>query len=193
MKTSNHTNKVLKTLRKRTTLSQRKVAATLGRSQSYVSKIERGLKIPKEGEVKNILKILNQKEADYDSLMKTQIYLAKLAQIDESKSAVEEKKIPLRNLTKTEVIELVEDYFKNKEVEKAWLFGSFAREEQTTESDIDLLIQFDENYKATLIDLIRMKHQLEEITGHSVDIVESGSEYEYIRSNIHQDTISVYG
>ena len=39
---------------------------------------------------------------------------------------------------------LIADYFKTQPVVKAWLFGSFARGEETPESDIDILVQYDD-------------------------------------------------
>jgi predicted nucleotidyltransferase len=35
-------------------------------------------------------------------------------------------------------------------VEKAWLFGSFARNEEDSQSDIDMLVRFSQNEKITL-------------------------------------------
>ena len=36
---------------------------------------------------------------------------------------------------------LIADYFKTQPVLKAWLFGSFARGEETPESDVDILVE----------------------------------------------------
>ncbi len=39
--------------------------------------------------------------------------------------------------------QIIADYFKTQPVVKAWLFGSFARGEETPESDVDILVEFD--------------------------------------------------
>ena len=39
----------------------------------------------------------------------------------------------------------IADYFKTQPVMKVWLFGSFARGEETPLSDVDLLGQYDED------------------------------------------------
>ena len=39
----------------------------------------------------------------------------------------------------------IADYFKTQPIERAWLFGSFARGEETPISDVDILVQFDED------------------------------------------------
>ena len=39
----------------------------------------------------------------------------------------------------------IADYFKTQPIVRAWLFGSFARGEETPISDVDILVQFDED------------------------------------------------
>ena len=38
------------------------------------------------------------------------------------------------------MIQLIADYFKTQPVLKAWIFGSFARGEETEDSDLDILV-----------------------------------------------------
>ncbi len=40
----------------------------------------------------------------------------------------------------TEMLETIREYFKTQPVLKAWLFGSFARGEETEDSDVDILV-----------------------------------------------------
>ena len=51
------------------------------------------------------------------------------------------------------MIQLIADYFKTQPVLKAWLFGSFARGEETEDSDLDILVEYDKNARRR-IDLI---------------------------------------
>ena len=44
----------------------------------------------------------------------------------------------------------IADYFKTQPVLKAWLFGSFARGEETPLSDVDILISLDYSIKNLL-------------------------------------------
>lgn len=39
----------------------------------------------------------------------------------------------------------IADYFKTQPIVKAWLFGSFARGEETPLSDVDLLVEYDKD------------------------------------------------
>jgi hypothetical protein len=52
------------------------------------------------------------------------------------------------------------------------LFGSVARGEERADSDIDLLVDFDEG--SSLFDLMRMASELEALLGRSVDVVSAG-------------------
>ncbi len=60
-------------------------------------------------------------------------------------------------------------------VEHASLFGSFARGEQTDESDVDLLVEFEEQYHASLLDIAGLKVDLEDQLGRKVDVVSTGA------------------
>lgn len=50
------------------------------------------------------------------------------------------------------------------------MFGSYIRGEQTPESDLDVLIDYDHRRKFSLTDLIKLQNLLTEITGIKVDI-----------------------
>jgi predicted nucleotidyltransferase len=52
------------------------------------------------------------------------------------------------------------------------LFGSAARGEDRPDSDIDLLVDFDEG--SSLFDLMHLSRELEELLGRSVDVVSAG-------------------
>jgi predicted nucleotidyltransferase len=52
------------------------------------------------------------------------------------------------------------------------LFGSAARGEDRPDSDIDLLVDFDEG--SSLFDLMHLSRELEDLLGRSVDVVSAG-------------------
>jgi predicted nucleotidyltransferase len=52
------------------------------------------------------------------------------------------------------------------------LFGSAARGDDRSDSDIDLLVDFDEG--SSLFDLMRMSRELEVLLGRSVDVISAG-------------------
>ncbi len=52
---------------------------------------------------------------------------------------------------------------------KIGIFGSFARNEQNSESDLDILVHL--NSDISLLDLVRMERELSQILGTKVDLV----------------------
>ena len=54
------------------------------------------------------------------------------------------------------MIQLIADYFKTQPVLKAWIFGSFARGEETEDSDLDILVEYDKNARISLLDRRRL-------------------------------------
>ena len=77
-------------------------------------------------------------------------------------------------------------------IDKAWVFGSFSRNEEDENSDIDLLVQFSKNQKITLFYYLKLKNKLEELTGKKVDLVEEGQLKNFAISSFEKDKILIY-
>lgn len=73
---------------------------------------------------------------------------------------------------------------KRQGVSRAALFGSVARGEENSQSDIDLLIQLKKG--KTLFHIVRLKSELEETLGKKVDLVE----YDAIRPLLKDSILS---
>lgn len=67
------------------------------------------------------------------------------------------------------------------------IFGSVARQENTSNSDIDFLVKLDA--QRTLLDQIAMIQDLEELLNCRVDVVEPDCLHETIRNRILQEAI----
>lgn len=67
------------------------------------------------------------------------------------------------------------------------LFGSVARQDNTSESDIDFLVELDTH--RTLLDQIALIQDLEDLLGCQVDVVEPDCLHEAIRSQVLQEAI----
>jgi hypothetical protein len=78
---------------------------------------------------------------------------------------------PLRSLVeaKREAIQAAAARHRGRRVR---LFGSAARGEDHSHSDVDLLVDFDP--ESSLFDLLRLSRELETILGRPVDIVSTG-------------------
>ncbi len=67
------------------------------------------------------------------------------------------------------------------------VFGSYARGEETPDSDLDLLINFKQ--RISLLDRIALKQELEDLLGITVDIARPENLHEIIRENVLTETI----
>lgn len=70
------------------------------------------------------------------------------------------------------------------------LFGSRARGDHTTDSDVDLLVEFSE--KKSFFDLARLQHTLEQIFGHEVELVPRNSVKPALKTYIYRDLSPLY-
>lgn len=85
----------------------------------------------------------------------------------------------------------IADYFKTQPVMKAWLFGSFARGEETPMSDVDLLVQYDEG-GVSLLKHAAMICELEKILDRPVDIAEDGTLLPFAAKSANRDKKLIY-
>ena len=78
------------------------------------------------------------------------------------------------------------------DVSEAYLFGSFARGEQTPDSDIDLRLACGNTM--TFGTLYELSHELEKKLGRKVDIVTNPPEHmrPAFRKSIEQDEVLIY-
>jgi len=88
-------------------------------------------------------------------------------------------------------INTIQDYFKDKPVLKAFLFGSYARKEASEESDIDMLVELDYSQHIGL-DFVSMKLDLEDKLGKKIDPVSSNGVSKHILPFINLDKTLIY-
>ena len=85
----------------------------------------------------------------------------------------------------------IAEYFKTQPVLKAWLFGSFARGEETAESDVDILVILDHSQPVGL-KFFGMWGDLERMLGRSVDLVVDSSLASFARESADKDRVLIY-
>lgn len=71
-------------------------------------------------------------------------------------------------------------------VKKLGLFGSFAKKEQDLESDINLLVEFEQG-KKTFDNFIHLSFLLENLLEHHIELVTSESLSPYIKPHIMKE------
>lgn len=94
------------------------------------------------------------------------------------------------NLASAEKEKIVEICERN-DIEFCAVFGSFARGEANTESDIDLLIRFAK--PKSLLGHIGITHQFEDVLGKEVDLITENELSPHIRENVLRDLTVIYG
>ncbi len=90
-----------------------------------------------------------------------------------------------------EQINIISNYFKDQPVNKAYVFGSYVRNEENTESDIDILVELDYSQQIGLR-YIRMKNELQQLFKNKVDLVSQNAISKYIRPIIETEKQLIY-
>ena len=92
-----------------------------------------------------------------------------------------------------EMIKTIQDYFKTQPVLKAWVFGSYARGEETEDSDVDMLVVFDrKNHSVGLLEHVRMMNSLESLLQRRIDLVEDGTLLPFAMATANHDKKLLY-
>jgi predicted nucleotidyltransferase/plasmid maintenance system antidote protein VapI len=176
----------------------RKVASFLDIDQAILSKIENG---KRNATRENVAKLEEYYEVETGTLMVLWLADKIIFELRGEEQALEaialaEKRIGYQSskpITKSQILIQVREYFRNQnKVKKAWLFGSFAREEHDMESDIDILVQVPAKKSFTLFDIAEIKFQLEKVIPMKVDIVMHNAVKPEILKRITPELILIY-
>ena len=90
------------------------------------------------------------------------------------------------------LISKVQKYLSTIPVERAWVFGSFARGEETAESDLDILVDYQNGSGLSLLDVVRFKSELEKRTGREVDLIQNGYLKPFAVPSVERDKYMIY-
>ena len=195
---------VLRELRKENGLPLRKVAAHLDIDVAILSKMERGeRKLTRE----IVAQLAHLYQQDLEPLIirflsEKVIYeigneeLAHQALIAaEPEVAYHARKATSNSdqLSKEEIMLMFHNYLaKRKLVYKAWLFGSMARGDNTSKSDIDIVIERIPKQPFTFFDLSELKENFERLSKRKVDVVMINGLRPKMKSRIESEMILFY-
>ncbi len=85
-----------------------------------------------------------------------------------------------------------EDELKTLGVEHLTLYGSVARDEADSNSDVDLLASFDEGKHLSLLKVVAIQRRISEVLGHPVDLGELECVKPRLKPYIESDLINVF-
>lgn len=96
-------------------------------------------------------------------------------------------------LTQESIKNVVRDYFKDKPVNKVYLFGSYARGDAKEDSDVNLMIEIDDTKKRlSLFDFIRLQLGIEDSLKKKVDLIESHLFFPKVKSRMEKEKLIIY-
>ena len=86
----------------------------------------------------------------------------------------------------------IQRYLSEQPVRCAWLFGSYSRGEENADSDVDILIRYEDANKISLFTISRIMCSLSKILNRKVDLVEEDSLLPFATSSVFRDRILIY-
>jgi predicted nucleotidyltransferase/DNA-binding XRE family transcriptional regulator len=195
---------IIRKLRVEKKMPLRTVATYLDIDQAILSKIERGLRTPVRELVVKLAAYFN---VDKDLLLVAWLsdklvfevgdepLAVKALQMAEEKVAYQKQNpaIALMQSEQSRICSRTLQYFQTQsKVTKAWLFGSFARGENSALSDVDILIDVPPEIKFTLFDIAEVKEQLQKILNRKVDVIMLNGLKSGIKERVINDMQLIY-
>ena len=94
-------------------------------------------------------------------------------------------------MNRKEIFEKIGRILKDQGARKVAVFGSYVRDEQKPESDIDIIVEFSE--RKSLLELVRIERDLSEVLGIKVDLLTEKSISPYLIDTIKKEMEVIYG
>ncbi len=192
----NSLGNTIRKLREDKQLPLRSVAAYLDIDQAVLSKVERGQRKLNREQVVKLAGYFKVKENDFlvawlsDKLLyeleDEEVALEALKVAEEKVAYIAFKKVDRKALLR----DVVKEIKRFSLIEKAWIYGSFAREDDGPKSDIDIALKTDASF--SYFDLAEVQFQLEQRTDRKVDVGFIDSFKPYIFEHIKPDLKLIY-
>jgi len=189
----------LRGFRKDKGLPLRKVAAQLDIDVAILSKMERGeRKLTRE----LVVRLAEIYQHELEPLMIQFLSEKVLYEIADEELASQAIKAAESNIayfpktreSKEVIISKIVAYLKtDKRIKTAWIYGSVARGEMNANSDVDLMVNFDEKKTISFFDIAEISHSLEKIVGRKIDLVEKGTLLPFALKSAQNDLMKIYG
>lgn len=93
-------------------------------------------------------------------------------------------------MDKKELFKKIVLFLKRYGVDKIGIFGSYVRDEATTESDIDILVNFSE--RITLLEFVRIERELSEAIDLKVHLLTEKCINPYLIDDIKKEMVVIY-
>ncbi len=91
-----------------------------------------------------------------------------------------------------DMIPIMQRFFASQPVNRAYLFGSYSRGEQTKNSDVDILVDLDKSRPMGLFQYVTMKLDLQDLLHREVDLVERDELLPFAQESANRDKLLIY-
>ncbi|WP_114748442.1 XRE family transcriptional regulator [Pleomorphovibrio marinus] len=186
----------IRKLRKEKELPLRTVAAFLDIDQAILSKIERGKRNANREQVVKLAEYFRVKDNDLLVSWLSDKLVDEVEGEDVALKALQEaeEKVEYRaylNMDRKNILSCIIKELKGfSSIQKAWIYGSFSRQDDGPKSDIDIAVKTDENF--SYFDLAEIQHHLEKAIKRKVDLGFIDSFKPYIFENVKKDLKLIY-
>ena len=89
-------------------------------------------------------------------------------------------------------LDTIRQYFATQPIKKAWLFGSCSRGEDTPDSDIDILVEYNDSNSISLMTISRIMTSLSKNLKRKIDLVEAGCLLPFAEMSVEKDKKLIY-
>ena len=89
-------------------------------------------------------------------------------------------------------LDTIRQYFATQPIKKAWLFGSCSRGEDTPDSDIDILVEYNDSNSISLMTISRIMTSLSKKLNRKIDLVEAGCLLPFAEVSVEKDKKLIY-
>lgn len=188
----------IKKIRLEKKIQLRIVASFLGIDTALLSKIERGQRSATKAQVLKLSKFYKIKE---DQLLTSWLSDKIVYELSEEPIALKalhlaEEKVNYANtisINRKTFAGKIKSILKNFDaIQQAWIFGSFAREEENHNSDLDILIDVPPNKKFTLFDIAEIQDKIQTAFHRKADVVMLSAIKPSVKKNVLQDMKLIY-
>ena len=191
-----HIGDIIRSLRLEKGYPLRKVAAFLDIDQAILSKIERGQRKITKQQVIQLAKFFGYSKKEMLVAYLSDIIINEIGEDEYAKEAlkVAEERIKymsFKTLDRSKLIGKIVKILKRfPKVSKAWIYGSFSREDNGPGSDIDIAVRTDEGF--SYFDLAEIQYQLGNEVKRKIDIGFLDSFRVNILENVKEDLKLIY-
>lgn len=88
------------------------------------------------------------------------------------------------------MLQTIRDFFATQPVQRAWIFGSYARGEEREDSDVDILVDFDDH--VGLLQHVHIMNELQDLLSKEVDLVTNGTLLPFAEMTANRDKKMIY-